>query len=508
MRAVLYLRLSATADDSTSIARQEADLRDLAEREGWEVVRVLADDGISGRKVRANVAEAFRMLTDGEAEALAVWKLDRLTRQGLGAVGELVTTLDRVPGALFVALRDGLRSDQPAWRIIAAVLSEVARTEAENTSTRAKSAIAYRKTVTHRFTGGGTIPFGYRSEPAPDGPGRVLVVNEDEAAVVRDVAERLIAERETLASIAADLTARGIPTSKSAARRAAYRGLPADDLDRGRWTVATIRTLWTAWTIIGRVPLGDDVVRDSDGLPITVWPPLVDLATLERIRARFGDRDPARRPARRAARLLSGLAYCAHCGRKLHVTTSSGKAIYSCSASRNGHECPSPKIDAALLEEYVADRALAADGDKPERVLVEERTPSDTDGALEEIEEAIRTTAGALAQDDADLETLLPRLAMFKERRASLRMEQVPVERRLHYTGRTVRQAWDADESVAGRRAKLDEAITRVTVARLPVGASRRGLAEGRVGIVYKTNADDEARRADMSPSDAYDPIG
>ena len=108
-RAVLYLRLSSSTEDSTSIARQAADLQQLAVREGWTVVRTLTDDGLSGRKARANAAEALRMLREDEADVLAVWKLDRWTRQGLGAIGALSDALDAVPSATFVALQDGLR---------------------------------------------------------------------------------------------------------------------------------------------------------------------------------------------------------------------------------------------------------------------------------------------------------------------------------------------------------------------------------------------------------------
>jgi DNA invertase Pin-like site-specific DNA recombinase len=46
-RAVLYLRVS-TLDQTT--ANQERELRQLADRAGWEVVQVYKDHGISGAK--------------------------------------------------------------------------------------------------------------------------------------------------------------------------------------------------------------------------------------------------------------------------------------------------------------------------------------------------------------------------------------------------------------------------------------------------------------------------
>jgi site-specific DNA recombinase len=468
-RAVLYLRLSAIVEDSTSIARQEADLRAFCEREGWAVERILADDGKSGRKARANADEALRMLRDGEADVLVTWKLDRFTRQGLGAIGALVDTLDATPGALFVALQDGLRSDQAAWRLVAAVLSEVARTEADNTATRAKSAIAYRKTVTQRFTGGGTIPFGYRSEPAPDGVGRVLVVDPAEAAIVREIAPRLI-DGEPFGRIAAELTARGIPTSKSPYRKARYRGAPDESLDRGRWTAATIKALWTAESLLGRVSLGAgarDVVRDADGLPVAAWEPILDLATMAKLRQRIALPDPAKRvPRGRAARLLSGVAFCAQCESRMYVTTSSGRPVYRCAMAWNGDTSHSVLIDAETLEGYVADRFLAATGDDPEVDIVEEIVEGGTLEALAEVEAALREATAALMEDSADSVALVRRLDALKSRRAQLRATPSSVSTRIVPTGRTLAEAWHSTDDVDLRRRMLLQSLDSVLIRR------------------------------------------
>jgi hypothetical protein len=48
-RAVLYLRVSTT---NQTTANQERELREIAERAGWEVVKVYKDHGISGAKGR------------------------------------------------------------------------------------------------------------------------------------------------------------------------------------------------------------------------------------------------------------------------------------------------------------------------------------------------------------------------------------------------------------------------------------------------------------------------
>ncbi len=480
MRAVLYLRLSALVDDSTSIARQERDLRGLAEREGWEVVRVLVDEDLTGRVARANAEEAVRMLRDDEADVLAVWKLDRFTREGWDGIGLVTRALDarqvaadRGEGrpALFWALGDGLHSGQQSFRLVAGVLSEIARTEAENTSARVRSSIDYRRTVTGRFTGGASIPFGYRSVPAPDGVGRVLVVDPGEAAVVREVAERLLDEVEPLSRIAADLSRRGVPTSKSAFRRAARRGESTEGLDRGRWTVSTIRALWTADSLAGRVVHRGALVRDESGLPRAVWEPILDVGTLERLRDRLGTapRHAARRPAprpraTRRARLLSGLAYCGRCDGKMYVTSSGGRPIYSCPTSWNGGECPGVKIGAEGLDDYVTRRVLDVAGSLREKVIEEVRDGGASAAALAEVEAALREASAAMLDDGVDMAALSARIESLKAERAALRAAPATVRTVERETGRTLAEAFEADDDVDWKRSVVVRVLDHVTV--------------------------------------------
>ncbi len=477
-RAVLYLRLSSIVDDSTAIVRQEEDLRALAAREGWSVELVLTDDGISGRKARANAAEALRMLREGEADVLAVWKLDRWTRQGLGAIGDLSETLEAVPGALFVALQDGLRSDQASWRMIAAVLSEIARSEAENTATRARSAMTYRKTVADRFTGsGGTIPFGYESTPAPDGVGRVLVPNPAEAAIVREVATRILGG-DSLYSIAQDLNARAVPTSKSDYRKARYRGAPDESADRGRWTGTAIRALWSSHTLQGRVMNRGELVRDERGLPRSVWTPLVDLATAEQLRDAIGYRK-TKAPRTRAARLLSGVAFCAYCEGRMYVTSSNGHAIYTCPASWNGVECDGPKINAENLERYVVDTWLATWSTFPEYELRVRVGDPEALAELAEVEAALRETSAQLLDDSADTVALVAQLGALKARRVELRDQPTTRVETWEPTGRTRGEAWHAADTTDERRKVLLGGLDHLTVSRGVQG--RRGVDPSRV---------------------------
>jgi DNA invertase Pin-like site-specific DNA recombinase len=79
-RAVLYLRVS-TQDQTT--ANQERELRQVADRAGWQIVKVYKDHGISGSKGRDG-RPAFDALhkaaTRREFDVVMAWSVDRLGR--------------------------------------------------------------------------------------------------------------------------------------------------------------------------------------------------------------------------------------------------------------------------------------------------------------------------------------------------------------------------------------------------------------------------------------------
>ena len=79
-RAVLYLRVSTT-DQHTS--NQEAELRQIAERADWEVVKVYRDHGISGAKGRDKRPAFDALCRDAsrrQFDVVMAWSVDRLGR--------------------------------------------------------------------------------------------------------------------------------------------------------------------------------------------------------------------------------------------------------------------------------------------------------------------------------------------------------------------------------------------------------------------------------------------
>jgi site-specific DNA recombinase len=87
--ADLYLRLSLDHPGATAIERQEADCRRWCAVHGLEVLKVHVDRGVSGYSEREQAhrdgfTAALNAVAQGEATTLVVWKLDRLSRRGVG----------------------------------------------------------------------------------------------------------------------------------------------------------------------------------------------------------------------------------------------------------------------------------------------------------------------------------------------------------------------------------------------------------------------------------------
>jgi DNA invertase Pin-like site-specific DNA recombinase len=79
-RVALYLRVST---DRQTTDNQEAALREVAARAGWEVVEVYVDQGISGAKGREARPAFDAMCKDAvrrRFDVVAAWSLDRLGR--------------------------------------------------------------------------------------------------------------------------------------------------------------------------------------------------------------------------------------------------------------------------------------------------------------------------------------------------------------------------------------------------------------------------------------------
>ncbi len=106
LRALGYVRVSTEeqAREGVSLDAQRQSIEAHAEAQGWELVGIEADNGVSGKRMsnRPGLQRALRALKGHKADALLVVALDRLSR----------TTTD--------VLNIAARSEREGWQIHAA----------------------------------------------------------------------------------------------------------------------------------------------------------------------------------------------------------------------------------------------------------------------------------------------------------------------------------------------------------------------------------------------------
>lgn len=142
-RVALYLRVS-TKDQTTENQRRE--LLEVAERAGWEVVKVFADEGISGAKGRDRRPAFDAMLkavTRREVDTVAAWSVDRLGR----SLPHLIATLEEIKGAgadLYLH-QQALDTATPSGRAMFGMLGVFAEFERAVISERVTAGLATAK---------------------------------------------------------------------------------------------------------------------------------------------------------------------------------------------------------------------------------------------------------------------------------------------------------------------------------------------------------------------------
>jgi DNA invertase Pin-like site-specific DNA recombinase len=197
LRVVFYSRVS-TADQAESgagLAAQEAALRATATHRGWDVLSHLTDAGASGKKLsgRPALADALDLVSTGQADALAVSKLDRLSRSLLDFAALMVRSQHE--GWNLIALDVDVDTTTPSGRLVANVMASVAEWERDTIGARTRDALAARRAE-------GVVL------------GRPRSVSDEAVARAREMRKSGM----TYAACAQQLTDEGVPTAHGGAR--------------------------------------------------------------------------------------------------------------------------------------------------------------------------------------------------------------------------------------------------------------------------------------------------
>lgn len=264
-----YARLSKATEESTSIERQLELARTTAEGRGWELLGTDVDEDVSATRTRLERPGLNRLrarVAAGGVDAVVVWRVDRLAR----SLSDLLILVEEFAekGTALVSATEPFDSTTPGGKAMLSMLGVFAALEADTVRERV-SASREALRQARRFPGG-RVPYGYRTAPNPVGAGRILVPDEFEAGIVREAAERVL-QGESLYAVVNDLNSRGVKPRTAAA-----------------WAISSLKWLLVGDSVLGRVTVGGDVMRDDAGLPLEVWTPLIDGDTSARLREALG----------------------------------------------------------------------------------------------------------------------------------------------------------------------------------------------------------------------------
>ena len=282
MTNAYYLRQSLDRDlTKVSIDYQRKGIHKLCDAKGWDAPVEYLDRNVSATTGRRPAYEDLcRDIADGVVKRVAVWDMDRLHRQPR----ELEDFIDLAErhGVELANVGGDVDLSTPSGRMFARMKGTVAKYEVEQKSVRQKAANAERAKNGKPWI---QRSFGYE--------GNTIVPKE--AAAIRKACHAVL-NGATLWSIAKDWNAQGLKTSKG------YL-----------WEGSKVRQMLLRPSIAGLAVHNGEVL---DGVT-PAWKPIIDRDTWESVRKYLSD--PKRFTGRSMGRkhLLSGIAYCGACGKRM-----------------------------------------------------------------------------------------------------------------------------------------------------------------------------------------------
>lgn len=291
-RALIYTRVSQDRAEGRSPAEQEAEARQVCEREGWDVTEVVTDSKGASRHskgTRHGWERARAIVAEGAVDVLVTWEASRAQRDlaAYAQLRELCTAAD-VKWCYSGKTYDMAESGDRFTTGLDALLAE---READETAERVQRAMRANASAGRPH---GRRLFGYQ-RIYDDTTGALVGqrAHPDEADTVRRIFDTYLAG-SGVRTIAKMLNADGITTGTGA-----------------RWNDMQIRRVLTNPAYIAQRVHQGEVVGAAE------WPALVDPERFERVQARLVAQRTSTTRQRGTARLLTGVARCGVCGGKV-----------------------------------------------------------------------------------------------------------------------------------------------------------------------------------------------
>ena len=187
IKVYLYTRVSTTMQiDGYSLDAQKTKMKAFCDYNEYEIAGEYEDAGKSGKSIEGRIA--FNQMMDDiksgkdEVSYVLVFKLSRFGRNAADVLATLQVMQDF--GVNLICVEDGIDSSKDAGKLMISVLSAVAEIERENI--RVQTMEGRMQKAREGKWNGGFAPYGYA---LIDGK---LVVNEEEAVVIRTIFDQYV----------------------------------------------------------------------------------------------------------------------------------------------------------------------------------------------------------------------------------------------------------------------------------------------------------------------------
>lgn len=179
-----YIRVSSQEQKlhGYSLNAQKMKLEDYANTHGLEMVKIYADEGVSGRKLIKNRPALQKMIQAAERkefDRIIFIKLDRFFR----SVAEYHECMKRISPVTWTTTEEEYDLTTANGRMLVNMKLTIAELEADQTGERIRITNEYK--VKQGSPLSGSVPFGYMIKKTPDG--KRIVKDPDTEPILRDL---------------------------------------------------------------------------------------------------------------------------------------------------------------------------------------------------------------------------------------------------------------------------------------------------------------------------------
>jgi len=207
LRVAAYCRVSTDKDDqiNSMFAQQRFFQSYVTEHSGWTLVRIFADEGLSGTSVkhRPQFSEMLKKAWNGEIDLIVTKEVSRFARNTVDTLQITRQLKERGVGVLFLNDNIDTRDNDGEFRLT--IMASVAQEESRKISDRTRW--GQLQAMKNGVVFGNNSLYGYTVK------GGKLTVQPEQAEVVRQVYHKFLVERKGTHTIARELTEANIRPS-------------------------------------------------------------------------------------------------------------------------------------------------------------------------------------------------------------------------------------------------------------------------------------------------------